>query len=136
MGLPSVLLSPNSKKKKKKKKKSTGKNYYISGNGFSYFLKKKLFLYFTKLNFFRFQGTETPKKFLIFWKMETQKFFIFQETKISYISVYGTFLYFRKCIIRTLTYLEQEAYLEHWYIENSSIFRTRSIFTTLVYSES
>ena len=68
--------------------------------------------------------------------METQKFFIFQETKISYISVYGTFLYFRKCIIRTLTYLEQEAYSEHWYIENPSIFRTRSIFTTLAYSES
>ena len=111
MGLPSVLLSPNSKKKK-----STWKNYYISGNGFSYFLKKKLFLFFTELNFFRFQGTETPKKFLIFWKMETPK--------ILYISGNKNFLYFS--IWNILIFQEM-------YNQNTHIFRTRSIFRTLVY---
>ena len=50
---------------------------------FLYFLKRKLSLYFEKWNFLTFQKTETPKKF-----------FIFQETELSYTSGNGTFLYF------------------------------------------
>ena len=49
--------------------------------------------------------------------------------KFFYISWNQSFLYFRKDIFRTLTYLGL------WYIQNPSIFRTRSIFRTLVYSE-
>ena len=51
-----------------------------------------------------------------------KKFFVFQETKLSYISGNGTFLYFGKgtyrtrIMFRTPTYLELQAYSESWYI--------------------
>ena len=110
MGLPSVLLSPNSKKKKN----PPGKTIIFQGMDSHIFSKKSLF--FTELNFFRFQGTETPKKFLIFWKMETPK--------ILYISGNKNFLYFS--IWNILIFQEM-------YNQNTHIFRTRSIFRTLVY---
>ena len=62
-----------------------------------------------------FQETETPKKF-----------FIFQETELSYIpgKEYsepwhnGTFLSFGNRTFRTLAYLELEVCSEPWYFQN------------------
>ena len=81
-------------------------------------------LYFRKIRFL-YPGNGKPKKSLIFWNRETPKiFFTFQETELSYTAEKGAFLYFlkekvlfhlRKGIIRTLAYLELEAYSEPGY---------------------
>ena len=63
-----------------------------------YIFSKKAFLIFRKLNFSNISGK------------------IYSDPWHS-----GTFLHFRKGIIRTLAYLEQEAYSEPWYIKNSGI---------------
>ena len=98
---------------------------YISGNETLHFsaqapkIKKT-----TQRKLFIFQETETPKIYFILENGNPKKLFTFQETELFYTSrkVYsepwhkGTFLYFRKGIFRTLTYLEQEAYSEPWYI--------------------
>ena len=76
-------------------------------------------------------GNGNPEKVsYIFWK---ESFSCVSgngnSEQILYISGNRTLSYFGKGIFRTLTYLEP------WYIQNSSIFRTRSIFRTLLYSE-
>ena len=112
IGLPGALFSPSSKKKIHPEKIS-----YISRNG----NPEKIPYIFFKKSFLIFRKTRTPKFF-----------FIFQKTKLSYISgkVYSepwhniTFLYFGKSIIQNtnitelLEYLEQKAYSEPWYIYN------------------
>ena len=75
---------------------------------------KKILKYFLLL-----QETETPKKNHFISGNGNSK-------KASYISGDGTFLYFRK-----------RNFLIFWkrYIQNPDVFRTRSIFRTLVYLE-
>ena len=72
-----------------------------------------------------FQETETPKKFLIFSRKKA--FLVFQETETP-----NKFFIFQET---ELYHILGKVYSEPWYIQNSSIFRTRSIFRTLVYSE-
>ena len=123
--------------KKFRKRRPWKKIPYISGNGnpkiISYILGNGTFQS-TLRKFLIFQKTETPKKLLIFsqkkaviiyYETETPKkslyfrkwnFLIFQETELSYTSGSRTFLYCGKVILRTLEYLEIEAYLEPWRI--------------------
>ena len=81
-----------------------------------------------------------PKKILIFFpkKPAPKEFLIFSQKSPSFsgngnlekspcISRNGTFLYFRK---------QDFLFFKERYIQNPSIFRTRSIFRTLAYSES
>ena len=64
----------------------------------------------TRKNFLHFFLREA---FLLFRETKTlKKIVIFQETKRPYVSGNGTFLYFKKGLLRTLRYLELEAYSE------------------------
>ena len=79
----------------------------------------------TPKNFLMFSQNKT---FLIFQETETPKIHIFQETenlKKFTVSGHRAFLYsrkrnflFGKSILRTLAYLQLEAYSQHWYIQN------------------
>ena len=112
---------------------------------FGFSIKKFLILYETaELSYI--PGNGNPKKFLIFQETETpkkssyiflkescsyisgngnpEKFLLFQETELSYISGKRTFLNFRKR--KFLIFRER-------YIQNPSIFRTRSILRILTY---
>ena len=81
----------------------------------------------------------------MFWNRETPKnFFTFQETELSFTAEKKAFLYFLnkkiffylgKGIIRPLAYLELEPYSEPGYTQYPIIFKTRSIFRTMVYSQ-
>ena len=96
--------------KLEKVKKSTPKKIpYISGNG-----------NFIKASYILGNGTfqAAPRNFLIFQEMETPK----------------KSLYFRKS---NFLIFQEQNFLIAWerYIQNPSIFRTRSIFKTVVYSD-
>ena len=65
----------------------------------------------------------------------SKKALVFHETELSYTSGNRTFFSLKKGIFRTLAYLELEAYSEPWHIQNLVMFRVRSIFRTLAYSE-
>ena len=118
----------------------------------------------------KFQGTKTPKKFLIFWEMkllssnikkiqETEtlkKLLIFREVE-PFSPPGENFLYFRKRkpFKNFLYFLKRKLFLYfrnrekalyisgnktflHFgerYIQNTSMFRTRSIFKTIAYVE-
>ena len=73
---------------------------------------KKFLIFSQKKSFLIFQETKTPKK-------TSNTFSEENPVKILYISGPGneTFLYFRKGILRTLAYLEQESYLGAEYME-------------------
>ena len=86
---------------------------------------KKFLIFSEKIP--NFLKTESPKKLLYFRK---RNFLILQKTELFYTSekelFKKTFLYFSK---RNFTIFRER------YIQNPRIFRTRSIFRTLVYLE-
>ena len=69
----------------------------------------------------------SPKKSLIFWKRKSRQ--------NPYISVNGTFLYFRRwnffILHETKLYISGKVYSEPQHIQNYGIFRTRGIFKTM-----
>ena len=113
----------------------------------------KISLYFRKWNFLaltlkRFQETETSKIIFTFQETETlKKLPIFQEME-PFSPSPENFLYFRKPPKNFLYFYISETSKKFFifqetkllifrekYIQNPSIFRTRSIFRTLTYSE-
>ena len=141
------FLSPSTKNKKNPARKNS--LYFRKWNFVALILKKtfiffkrKLFLYFLKWNPVRFSSGSKNKKTFRSEKISyalqkkwdlliliLKNFLYFRKQKSFYISGNRTFLYFGKCIFRTmhnifrtrsifrnLIYLELEAYLKPWYI--------------------